>query len=74
MNDYPMLHFLLRWGRPGAAVLALSVTAAGIWVAAGTGNWLWALVGLIVAAVGYTVALSYLELVKLIVDMLLPKP
>jgi hypothetical protein len=74
MNDYPMLHFLIRWGKPGAAGLAIIVAAAGIWGGAADGNWIWALAGLVAAVVGYAVALSYVELVKLIVDMLLPKP
>jgi hypothetical protein len=74
LNDYPMLHFLLRWGKPGAAVLATAVIVAGIWAAAASGDWLWLLVGLVIAAIGYALALSYVELVRLIVDMLLPKP
>jgi hypothetical protein len=74
MNDYPMLHFLLRWGKPAAVGLAVLVAAAGIWGTISGGSWLCAPVGLIAAAVGYALALSYVELVKLIVDMLLPKP
>jgi hypothetical protein len=74
MNDYPMLHFLLRWGKPAAIALAVAVAAAGIWGTASGGSWLWAPAGLIAAAVGYALALSYVELVRLIVDMLLPKP
>ena len=72
MNDYPMLHFLMRWGKLAAAGLAVAVFAAGLWAAAGSGQWLWA--GAVVAVVGYGLALSYVELVRVIVDMLLPKP
>ena len=74
MNDYPMLYFLMRWGKLAAAVLAIGVLAAGIWRAVGTGQWAWAIGGAVVALVGYAVALSYVELVRVIVDMLLPKP
>ena len=74
MNDYPMLYFLMRWGRLAAAVLALMVVVAGGWAAVGTGQWVWAVAGAVAAAVGYCLALSYVELVKVIVDMLLPKP
>jgi hypothetical protein len=74
MNDYPMLYFLLRWGRLSAAVLAGVVVIAGALLSISTGNWLWTPAGGIVAAVGYALALSYVELVKVIVDMLLPKP
>jgi hypothetical protein len=74
MNDYPMLYFLMRWGKLAAALLAVGVLVAGIWGAVSTGQWPWAVGGVVVAAVGYAVALSYVELVRVIVDMLLPKP
>lgn len=74
MTDYPMLYFLMRWGQVVAVGLALTVAAAGLWAAISTGAWIWALVGIIASGVGYGLALSYVELVKLIVDMLLPKP
>lgn len=74
MNDYPMLHFLMRWGKLAAACLALAVLAVGLWVALSSGQWLWAVVGAAVAVVGYALAMSYVELIRVIVDMLLPKP
>jgi hypothetical protein len=74
MNDYPMLYFLMRWGNAAALALAGVVVVAGVLVSIHTGNWLWTLAGGVVAAVGYALALSYVELVKVIVDMLLPKP
>jgi len=74
MNDYPMLHFLMRWGKLASACLALAVLAAGLWGALSTGQWLWFVAGAVVAAVGYALALSYVELIRVIVDMLLPKP
>jgi hypothetical protein len=74
MNDYPMLHFLMRWGQYVAAGLAVAVAAAGLWAAMSTGAWFWGAIGVVVSGIGYGLALSYVELVKLIVDMLLPKP
>jgi ABC-type uncharacterized transport system permease subunit len=74
MNDYPMLHFLMRWGKLAAAALAVAVFAAGLWAAVSSGQWLWGAAGAVVAVVGYGLALSYVELVRVIVDMLLPKP
>jgi hypothetical protein len=73
VNDYPMLHLLMRWGRPIAVVLACLVAAAGLWAAWSSGNVLWGVVGVGAAGIGYCLLLSYLELVKLITDMLLPK-
>src|SRR5437764_1104021 len=40
MNDYPMLHFLMRWGKLAAACLALAVLAAGLWAGPSSGQWL----------------------------------
>jgi hypothetical protein len=74
MNDYPMLHFLMRRGKLAAACLALAVLGAGLWGAFSSGQWLWAVAGAVVAMVGYALAMSYVELIRVIVDMLLPKP
>ena len=74
MNDYPMLHFLMRWGKLAAACLAAAVLVIGLWAAISSGQWLWAVAGVAVAVVGYGLALSYVELARVIVDMLLPKP
>jgi len=74
MNDYPMLHFLMRWGKLAAACLAVVVLAAGLWAAISSGQWVWGIGGVVFAGVGYGLALSYVELVRVIVDMLLPKP
>jgi hypothetical protein len=68
-----MLHLLLRWGRPIAVGLACLVAAGGVWAAWSTGSVLWGLLGVGIAAVGYCLLLSYVELVRLITDMLLPK-
>jgi hypothetical protein len=73
MNDYPMLHILVRRGRTIAMALACLVAVAGIWAALAQGNYLWGLLGLGLGAIGYGLLLSYVELVKLVMDMLLPK-
>ena len=74
MNDYPMLHFVMRWGKLAAACLAVAILVVGLWAAISTGQWPWAIGGVVIAVVGYGLALSYVELVRVIVDMLLPKP
>jgi hypothetical protein len=73
MKHYPMLQLIMRWGSIVAALLAAIVVAAGIWAAVETDNWLWAAAGVVVAGVGYCLAASYVELICLITDMLLPK-
>jgi hypothetical protein len=74
MNDYPMLYFLMRWGQHVAVGLAVAVAASGLWAAMSTGSLIWAAIGIVMSGVGYGLALSYVELVNVIVDMLLPKP
>jgi hypothetical protein len=74
MNHYPMLHFLMRWGGHAAAGLALLVAAAGLWAAVSSGSLAYGVAGLVAAGVGYGLMMSYVELVRLITDMLLPKP
>jgi hypothetical protein len=73
MNEYPTLHFVVRWGRLIAIALACLVAAAGLWAVASGGGLLWGLLGLGAAAIGYGLLMSYVELVKLVMDMLLPK-
>jgi hypothetical protein len=66
MNDYTMLHILVRWGRAIAIALAGFIAAAAIWAALAQGNYLWGLLGLGLGAIGYGLLLSYVELVKLV--------
>ena len=73
MNDYPMLGFIVARGKLIALALALVVVAAGLWCAWTSGHVLWGIAGIAAAAVGYGLALSYVELVRLITDMLVPK-
>ena len=73
MKNYPMLQLILRFGSIMAALIAAIVVAASIWVAVATANWLWAAAGVAVASAGYCLAVSYVELIRLITDMLLPK-
>jgi hypothetical protein len=73
MKNYPMLQLIMRWGTIMAALVAAIVAAAGMWVAVATGSWLWAAAGVVLAGAGYCLAVSYVELIRLITDMLLPK-
>jgi hypothetical protein len=74
MTNYPMLHFLMRFGNVLAAGLAAFIVACGIYLAVGSGDVLWTLGAVVIAAVGYALFASYVELIRLITDMLLPKP
>ncbi len=73
MGGYPMLHLIGRFGGWIAAVLGLVPLAAAVGVVA-QGWSLWWLAGGIVAAIIVFGALrSYVELVRVMIDMLLPK-
>lgn len=73
MNDYPTLRFLERNGGWLSVVAALLPVAATI-VATGLGAtpW-WVAGGIAVGAFVYLAARSYIELIHLMTDMLLPK-
>lgn len=73
MDQYPTLNFLMRHGQRIAIALALApIVAAGLAVAGGA-SWLWGGAGVVIGAIGYGLVLSYIELIKLVTDMLMPK-
>ena len=73
MNSYPMMHFIGRFGGWLAVLLALIPLVAGIWVAAlGWSPW-WIAAGVVTAGIVFGAARSYVELVRVMIDMLLPK-
>ena len=73
-NDtYRMLYFLVSHGERVAAVVAIATLALGlgVWLS-GASVW-FAVIGVFGAAFMYLIMRSYVELVRVIVDMLLPK-
>lgn len=72
-NPYRTLHFLVRHGDTGATAVSVAVLLLGLLGVLATGA-LWAIpIVLFGVALLYVVARSYVELVRVIVDMLLPK-
>lgn len=73
MAQYPTLRFLERHGDWIAAVVSLAPLAASIIAAVlGASLW-WALAGAAGTAVLFVAARSYVEMIRLMTDMLLPK-
>jgi hypothetical protein len=72
MNSYPAVGFLVRHGNVVAIVLSALPVLAAAWLALG-GHWWWAVLALCAAPVTYLFVKSYMELVALISDMLIPK-
>jgi hypothetical protein len=72
-TQYPTLRLIERHGNALAIAVALLPLLAGIIAAlSGASPW-WVLGGLAVAAFLFIAARSYVEMVKLMTDMLLPK-
>jgi hypothetical protein len=73
MAQYPTLRFLERYGDWIAILVSLAPLAAAILAAAlGASAW-WVLAGAAAAAVLFIAARSYVEMIRLMTDMLLPK-
>lgn len=73
MRQYPTLRFLERHGDWIAILASLSPLAAGI-IAAWLGASLWWLLGgAVTGAMLFLVGRSYVEMIRLMTDMLLPK-
>ncbi len=73
MNDYPMLRLIERYGGWLAVFLALVPPAAAIWAMALGWHWGWLAAGLGGGALAFVLVRSYVELVRVMIDMLLPK-
>jgi len=72
-NPYPTLNFLVKHGKLLPPAVAGAALVAGLLVAVFAAAW-WAVpVGVAAAAFLYLIMCSYVELVRVIVDMLLPK-
>ena len=73
MPDYPILRVLERHGGWLSVLAAFVPLVISIWlVTAGANQW-WIAVGLGGGVVVYVLAKSYVELIRVMIDMLLPK-
>lgn len=70
---YPTLHFLVRYGDWVAAAVALAPALGGVLAWAAGMSVAFAAAGILGGAFLYLIMRSYVELVRVIVDMLLPK-
>jgi hypothetical protein len=70
---YSALQFLVRYGNWLVVVTALMPILCGVWAWLAGMSPIFAIGGLIGAAFLYLIMRSYVELVRVIVDMLLPK-
>jgi hypothetical protein len=73
MKDYPTLALIVRHGKAGGSVLVLAAAAIALWVALPLGLLPAVAIAVLVALVGGLVVMSYVEIVRLITEMLLPQ-
>ncbi|HTI86458.1 MAG TPA: hypothetical protein VL966_07635 [Alphaproteobacteria bacterium] len=73
MNEYPTLSFLLDHAQAVALVAAAAPVAGAVLAILAGASALWLFAGIVVGAIGYGLVRSYVELIKLVTDMLMPK-
>ncbi len=73
LPHYPVVTLMVRYGSAGTAVLSVLTLLGSLFLYQQSGNWLWAVGGIIGAGLVYLILKSYVELVCIISDMLLPK-
>ena len=73
MEAFPILNFLVRCGAVLAVVLGAAIFASGAAAAAAWHSPGWVVAGAVVGALAYGLVASYVELIRLITDMMVPK-
>jgi hypothetical protein len=73
MDQYPTIKFIVERGNALAVALGLLPLVGAVTLAAFGIHWLVLIAGLVASAVVYLLMRSYVELVRVIADMLLPK-
>lgn len=73
MNDYPTVRLILRWGDQMAIAAALAPPLVALALLAQGWSWLTLLAGCLLGAAVLILARSYVELIRIIADTLLPK-
>jgi hypothetical protein len=73
MNDYPTVRLILRWGDQMAIGAALAPPLIALALMARGWSWPTLLAGVCLGAIVLVLARSYVELIRIIADTLLPK-
>jgi hypothetical protein len=73
MEKYPVLALIVRYGTPIAVALAVVAAILVLWIGFPLIGWASAVLAIVAGGVLLLVALSYVELVRLITEMLLPQ-
>jgi hypothetical protein len=73
MQSYPILSLIVRFGTSAAIAVAVLVAGLAFWLLLGAMGWPAAIAALLIGAIVFVLAKSYVELVVLITEMLLPR-
>lgn len=73
MDNYPMVSLILRHGKPLAAGLAALLPLCAVALLLCGWSWLVVPAGILLGIVAYGLLLSYVEIIRIISDTLLPK-
>ena len=70
---YPVVRLLVKHGTALAIAVGAAIAMAGIWASLAGFGWAWSLAGVLTGAFAGFIMRSYVEVVRLITDMLLPR-
>ena len=73
MNEYPTLNFILDHALALALAAAAAPVLGAVLAVLSGASALWLIAGIVVGAICYGLTRSYVELIKLVTDMLMPK-
>jgi hypothetical protein len=73
MEQYPVLNLITRHGLVAAIAMAVFAGILSLWLLYGPLGWLAAIIALLIGGVAFVIAKSYVELVVLITEMLVPR-
>ncbi len=73
METYPAIAFILRYGNGLAIAVALLVPLAALLMVVNGASWLVLLGGFVAGVVAWGLLKSYVELIRVVADTLIPK-
>lgn len=73
LPQYPTVRFLIRWGRAFTGILTVAPIIVGLLAFLLGSGWIWLALSILLAPVIFLIISSYMELIRIIGDTLLPR-
>jgi hypothetical protein len=73
MENYPTIALILKWGEPLSAVLAALLPLGALLLVLQGASWLVLVAGIVAGGVAYGLLRSYVEVLRVIADTLIPR-